>query len=84
MTMRYGIPGFGPVFETQGVFERTDQGDQTCDRKYAVNADNHDEEQALLDAKGPCGSVRDTRPVRELRCTFGTCNVILGDYGNQM
>lgn len=55
----------------------------SCDRKYAVNAENHDEEQALLDTKGPCGTVRDTRPVRELRCTFGTCNVILGDYGNQ-
>lgn len=51
-----------------------------CGKKYAVNALNFDTKQASLDAEGPCTGVIDTRPVKEVHCDYGKCNVLLDNH----
>jgi hypothetical protein len=51
-----------------------------CGKKFAVNARNFDLKQAELDAEGPCTGVIDTRPVMEVHCDYGKCNVLLNNH----
>lgn len=55
-----------------------------CGRKFPVNRMNFATKQSSLDAAEDKGCDRtETRPVKEVHCDFGRCNVILDNYPGQ-